>query len=169
MINSHKSLASGFPTVIRETRSLPVGEFFSPIAQLARLIPSYDFLHFCRSHSFNHAAALGFSRQLDGISPPLAPFTRNVCPLSVLSPVTSSGIYFRLDVFRYLRSTECRFRQLERCTIAALFFVFITLWIILKKKGYNKGHPFWAPLKIVVSKKGCNILQSFVVVLSPDG
>lgn len=156
MINSHKSLASGFPTVIRETRSLPVGEFFSPIAQLARLIPSYDFLHFCRSHSFNHAAALGFSRQLDGISPPLAPFTRNVCPLSVLSPVTSSGIYFRLDVFRYLRSTECRFRQFLYSSSS-------------EKKGYNKGHPFWAPLKIVVSKKGCNILQSFVVILSPNG
>ena len=132
MINSNKSLASGFPTVIRETRSLPVGEFFSPIAQLARLIPSYDFLHFCRSHSFNHAAALGFSRQLDGISPPLLHITMKVCPLSVLSPVTSSGIYFRLDVFRYLRSTECRFRQ---------FYIFNPL----KKKDITKGTHFGHP------------------------
>lgn len=38
------SLTHGLPTVVWETRSLSVGEFFSPIVQPARLLPSYDFL-----------------------------------------------------------------------------------------------------------------------------
>lgn len=39
------SLTHGIPAVVWETRSLPVGEFSSPIARLARLLSSYDFLH----------------------------------------------------------------------------------------------------------------------------
>lgn len=133
MINSHKSLASGFPTVIRETRSLPVGEFFSPIAQLARLIPSYDFLHFCRSHSFNHAAALGFfstaRRDFSSAPPHHYEGLPSVCPLTCHDPLE---IYFRLKVFRYLRSTECRFRQ---------FYILHPL----KKKDITKGTQFEHP------------------------
>ena len=53
-------------------------------------------------------------------------------------------IYFRLDVFRYLRYTECRFRQLERCTIAAPFFCLHYLVNYPQKKGYKKGCLIWA-------------------------
>lgn len=85
------SLTHGIPAVVWETRSLPVGEFSSPIARLARLLSSYDFLHSLPVSILQPCSSSGIFRQLDGIfSPPRLHLCKLVCPLSGFSHLPSS-------------------------------------------------------------------------------
>lgn len=125
------SLTHGSPTVGWETRSLSVGEFSSPIARLARLLSSYDFLHTLPVSILQPCSSSGIFRQLDGILSSASSVSLQIRFPSVwiLSPAALRGIISNLENVRYLRYAGCRFKSV------LLFFTF------RKNKGTKKVRP----------------------------
>lgn len=105
----------------------------SPLLSLGSLAfsPATISCTLCRSQSFNHAAALEFFRQLDGIlsSASSASLQTRLPAVWILSPAILRGIYFQLGDVRYLRFAGCRFKS---------FLLFSTF---RKNKGTKKVFP----------------------------